>query len=48
MGISQYKDEAMPLSTIGNNTYHTSAFSNEVYNFALAQGAQKLSVQVEM
>ena len=28
--------------------YHTSALSNEVYNFALAQGAQKLSAKVKI
>ena len=30
------------------NQYHTSALSNEVCNFVLAQEAQKLSVKVEI
>ena len=52
MGIVKYKNVAMLLSTLGINTtsteYHTSALSNEVYKFVLAQGAQKLSGKVEM
>ena len=35
MGIAQYKNAATPL--------RTKALSNEVHNFDLSQGAQKLS-----
>ena len=40
--IAQYENAATPLRTLGINN-HTPALSNEVYNFLLAQGAQKLS-----
>ena len=38
IGVTQYKNAATPLST--------SEFSNEVCNFVLAQGAQKLTAKV--
>ena len=41
MGTSQYKNVATPLNTKGID--HTSALSNEVYNFVFAQGTKKLS-----
>ena len=41
IGVGQSKNAATPLRTRGINT--TLALSNEVYNFDLSQGAQKLS-----
>ena len=41
IGLAQYKDAATPLRTRSINT--TYQHLNEVYNFDLAQGAQKLS-----
>ena len=41
MGIAQYENAATPLRT--RTLIHTPALSNEVYNFDLSQGAQKLS-----
>ncbi len=38
--IAQYKNVTMPLST--KYIHHLSAVSNEVYNFALAEGVEKL------
>ena len=47
MGIAQYKNAATTLRTRSINTTHKH-FSNEVYNFDLSQGAQKILVKVEM
>ena len=47
MSIAQYKTIARQLSTKGISTIK-SALSNEVCNFVLARGAQKLSAKVEM
>ena len=42
MGVGQYENAATPLRT-RMNSYQTPALSNEVYNFDLSQGSQKLS-----
>ena len=49
MGVTQYKNVA------GSHTiehlkhwYHTWALLSKVYNFAVAQGPQKLATKVEM
>ena len=44
IGLTQNKNAVTPLSTSGINT----TLSNEVYDFVLAQGAQKLSAKVKM
>ena len=44
ISVKQHKNAATHL----RHQYHMSELSNGVYNFVLAQGAQKLSARVKM